>query len=152
MRSRREGAGDPDRPALQTREKALAARNWLDWLGPLKGFLMLDEQPDFARGLLLPPLRNMTAGEPLGPFLLSEPLLRTLHGGESTIDGAYVGKLMAQMGEVLDKGARILFKSLGGLLAMQEQIAERWALPPAPPEPTPVEPAPAAEGPAPSGE
>jgi Zn-dependent protease with chaperone function len=113
----------------------------------------LREQLDFARGLLLPPLRNMTAGDPLGPFLLSEPLLRSLHGSENTIDGAYVGKLMAQMGEVLDKGARILFKSLGGLLAMQEQIAERWALPPAKPEPTPDAPAePAPEAPAQSGE
>jgi uncharacterized protein (TIGR02996 family) len=44
--------GDPERPALQKREKQLAARHWLDWLGPLKGFLWHDVQPDFTRGLL----------------------------------------------------------------------------------------------------
>ena len=100
----------------------------------------LRNQIDKAHGLLLPPLKNMTAGEPLGPFLLSDPLVRSLHGSEGTIDGAWVNQLLTQMGEVIDKGARILFKSLGALLALQELIAERWASPPAASEPAAAEP------------
>jgi Zn-dependent protease with chaperone function len=90
----------------------------------------LREQLEAAHKLLLPPLKNMTAGDPVGPFLLSEPLIKNLHGGETSLDGTWINPFFAQMGEVIDKSARILFKSLGGLLALQERIAERWAAPP----------------------
>jgi Zn-dependent protease with chaperone function len=96
---------------------------------------LLQEQLGVAKGLKLPPLRNMTAGEPLGPFLLSEPLVPNLSAGTQTLDGAWIGRLLTQMGEVIDKTARILFKSLGGLLALQERLAERWATPATPPTP-----------------
>jgi hypothetical protein len=33
---------------------------------------------------------------------------------------------MGQLREVIDKTARALFKSLGGLLALQETIAGKW--------------------------
>jgi Zn-dependent protease with chaperone function len=87
----------------------------------------LRDQLEKADELRLPPLKNMTAGDPLGPFLLSEKLVKNLHPDTQTLDGAWIGQLMNQMGEVIDKSARILFKSLGGLLALQERIAERWA-------------------------
>src|SRR5437870_2754876 len=104
-------------------------------------------QLEAARSLLLPPLKNMTAGSPLGPFLLAEPLIRGLHRDVKTLDGAWIQQFMNQIGEVIDKLARILFKSLGGLLALQERIAERWeAARTAPPaEPPPAEQRPAAE-------
>ncbi len=79
-----------------------------------------------ANELLLPPLTNMTAGEPLGPFLLTDPLLDYLPTYTNSLDGAWVQQLLNQTGEVIDKAARVLFKSLGGLLALQEQLAERW--------------------------
>jgi hypothetical protein len=102
-----------------------------------------------AGGLALPPLTNMAAGSPLGPFLLSEPLVRGLHRDTTSLNSAWINPFMNQLGEVIDKLARVLFKSLGGLLALQERIAERWELartaPPAeaavpepPPEPTGV--------------
>ena len=87
----------------------------------------LREQLDVARGLYLPPLTNMTAGEPLGPFLLTEPLIPNLTAGTQTLDGNWINALMSQMGEALDKLARILFKSLGGILALQESLADRWS-------------------------
>lgn len=86
----------------------------------------LQKQLAIAQELLLPPLKNMNAGSALGPFLLSERLVPALHPETTSLDGAYIGRLMNQIGEVIDKSARILFKSLGGLLALQEQIAERW--------------------------
>jgi hypothetical protein len=111
-------------------------------LGALRGaHETLRAQLEAAHKLLLPPLKNMTAGEPVGPFLLSEPLIKNLHGGETSLDGTWINPFFAQMGEVIDKSARILFKSLGGLLALQERIAERWAAPP----PAATEDAPPAE-------
>lgn len=79
-----------------------------------------------ANELFLPPLTNMTAGAPLGPFLLSEPLMDNLPSYTNSLDGGWVQRLMNQTGEVIDKSARVLFKSAGGLLALQERIAERW--------------------------
>jgi hypothetical protein len=103
----------------------------------------LEAQLNIARGLLLPPLKNMTAGAPLGPFLLSELLVRSLHSDTQSLDGAWINRLMTQMGEVIDRTARILFKSLGGILTLQEGIAERWtaaqAKPAAPAETPPVD-------------
>lgn len=99
-----------------------------------------------ADGLLLPPLTNMTAGAPLRPFLLADPLLDNLPGYTSSLNGAWVQRLMGQTGEAIEKAARVLFKSTGGLLALQERTAERWAAArttaPAPqPEPAPDVPA-----------
>jgi Zn-dependent protease with chaperone function len=116
-------------------------------VGALRGaHETLRAQLEVARTLLLPPLKNMTAGEPVGPFLLAEPLIRNLHGGETSLDGKWINPFFAQMGEVIDKSARILFKSLGGLLALQERIAERWAAPP-PPAPTTTDEPPAGDPP-----
>jgi hypothetical protein len=75
----------------------------------------------------------MTPGDKLGPFLLSEKLIEKLPADSTSLDGTYVNQLMNQMGEVIDKSARILFKSLGGLLALQERIADRWLLAQTPP-------------------
>jgi hypothetical protein len=53
---------------------------------------------------------------------------------------------------VIDKTARILFKSLGGILAIQERLAERWlaarekAASPPPPDAPPAD-APGVESP-----
>lgn len=44
-----------------------------------------------------------------------------------TLDGGWIQEFLSQIGEVLEKMARALFKSLGGLLALQERIAEKWA-------------------------
>ena len=110
-------------------------------LGALRGAHdTLRAQLNGAYKPLLPPLKNMKAGEPLGPFLLAEPLIQNLHGGETSLDGRWITPFFAQMGEVIDKSARILFKSLGGLLSLQERIAERWAAPPAPAPATTDEP------------
>lgn len=77
--------------------------------------------------LRLPQLKNMKPDEPLGPFLLSQPPIRPLSDNENALDGNWINLFLGQMGEVLDKIQRILRKSLGGILALQERIAERWA-------------------------
>jgi Zn-dependent protease with chaperone function len=91
-----------------------------------------------AHFLALPPLKNMEAGSSLGAFLLSQPLLPGLDAHAQTLDGAWINLFLSQLGEVLDKSARILSKSLGGLLAKQEDLAARWQaayLPAAPADP-----------------
>jgi hypothetical protein len=77
--------------------------------------------------LTLPALKHMTAGAPLGEFLLEEPLVRPLKASTNSLNGQWVGKLMEQLNGVIVKTRRIHFKSLGGILSLQEKIAEQWA-------------------------
>jgi hypothetical protein len=79
-----------------------------------------------ASQLCLPALKNVTAGQPLNTLLRTEPLIGNLHHDIKTLDGEWIGTFMGQLQEVMQKLARTLFKSLGGLLALQERIAERW--------------------------
>ncbi len=109
------------------RERQVSQELFQNALAALRGaHEALEAQLRAAHDLLLPPLKNMTAGSALGPFLLSERLVRGLSADTNTLDGAWINQLMNQMGEVIDKTARILFKSLGGLLLLQERIAESW--------------------------
>ncbi len=43
------------------------------------------------------------------------------------IQGEWISRFMEQLGEVIEKAQRIHFKSLGGILALQEKLAEQWA-------------------------
>jgi hypothetical protein len=76
----------------------------------------------------------MKVGEPLGPFLMNRPLVPQLSGESNSLDGQWIGKFLADLGEVIDKMQRIHFKSLGGILALQEKITERWTALQAAPE------------------
>jgi Zn-dependent protease with chaperone function len=87
----------------------------------------LAESLGTADQLHLPALKNMTPGAALGPFLLNQPLIYQLHRDQASLDGDWIGRFLGQLGEVLDKTQRIHFKSLGGILALQETVAERWA-------------------------
>jgi hypothetical protein len=80
-----------------------------------------------ANRLRLPVLKNMKAGESLGHFLMSRQLVHELTGGESNLDGQWITMFMQQLEEVLDRCRRIHFKSLGGILALQERIAAQWS-------------------------
>jgi hypothetical protein len=86
----------------------------------------LKDKLDYAQELRLPAMKNMNAGDALGPFLLSKPLVHPLAAQEQTLDGQWIGQLLGQLAEVIDKTKRIHFKSLGGVLALQQRIAERW--------------------------
>lgn len=79
-----------------------------------------------AKNLIVPSLKNMTAGEPLRPFLLQKKLVHELVRGDQEITGAWINKFLQQLGEVQKKVNRIHFKSLGGLLALQENIAAKF--------------------------
>jgi hypothetical protein len=76
--------------------------------------------------LKLPPLTNMNAGAPLGPYLFNRAVVKDLPPAVSTLDGQWIGELMSQVGEATGKAARILFKSLGGILALQDNVAADW--------------------------
>jgi hypothetical protein len=109
------------------RERQVSQAQFQNALAALRGaHEALRSQLQAAHDLLLPPLKNMAAGSALGPFLLSDRLVRGLGADADTLEPAWINQLMNQTGEVIDKAARILFKSLGGLLALQERVAERW--------------------------
>src|SRR5262249_8070114 len=76
--------------------------------------------------LRLPRLKNMEAGQSLGRFLLDEELASSLNPSANTIEGPWIGAFFKQVALVLDRLRRIHFKSVGGILALQEQIARAW--------------------------
>src|SRR5262249_6520576 len=44
--------------------------------------------------LRLPPLKNVTPGEPLGPILLSRPLIPRLSGASNCLDGEWISRFL----------------------------------------------------------
>jgi Zn-dependent protease with chaperone function len=96
---------------------------------------VLNEQLGAADELAVPALTNMTPGSKLGPYLFEGTIIKNLPAGATQLDGKWINDLLTQIGEVTHKAARILFKSLGGILALQDAIAADWharrAAPPA---------------------
>jgi hypothetical protein len=77
-----------------------------------------------AKEINMPALKNFEEGENLAGFILEgkmvpEPPL-------SYVKGVWIDKLMTQLQGVRMKCFRLHFKSLGGILKMQEQIAAKW--------------------------
>jgi Zn-dependent protease with chaperone function len=86
----------------------------------------LNEQLGAADDLKVPALTNMTEGSALGPYLLAGKIVPNLPASATSLDGKWINDLLNQVGEVTDKAARILFKSLGAILILQDRIAEEW--------------------------
>ena len=77
-----------------------------------------------ARDINLPAMKNFEEGENLADFILTgkmvpEPPL-------SYVKGNWCQKLVDQLGSVRSKCFRLHFKSVGGILALQERIAAAW--------------------------
>jgi len=94
----------------------------------------LAEKLEAARSVPLPVLKNVTPGEPLSSFLMNRPLIGRFRENQNRLDGEWIGRFLEQLSEVLDRAQRIHFKSLGGILALQEEIVRRWADRPVVPE------------------
>lgn len=92
---------------------------------------VLNEQLGEADSLKLPALTNMSEGNPLGPYLFAGKIIPNLPAGATSLDGKWINDLMNQVGEVIEKSARILFKSLGAILTLQDRIAADWHARPA---------------------
>ncbi|HEY3789166.1 MAG TPA: hypothetical protein VGL71_09940 [Urbifossiella sp.] len=52
--------------------------------------------------------------------------MKNLPRGATTLEGTWIHRFMTQMDEVISRTERMIFKSLGGLLAFEESLAERW--------------------------
>lgn len=78
-----------------------------------------------ATKLRIPPLKNMPADLPLREFLLQQRVVGDISSDAPTIDPEWMNRFIAQLGEVQDKLKRLLFKSLGGILASQERIVQQ---------------------------
>lgn len=86
----------------------------------------LNEQLGAADDLRVPALTNMTEGSPLGPYLFGGQIIKNLPAGATSMDGKWINDLMTQVTEVIEKAARILFKSLGAVLILQDRVAAEW--------------------------
>ncbi len=85
--------------------------------------------------MYIPALKNMPAGEPLRPFLLKKRLVEGLSKYEQSLNMKWIDRLVNQLREVQKKVDRIHYKSLGGILALQERVGDlclqRWSAFPA---------------------
>jgi hypothetical protein len=76
--------------------------------------------------LRLPPLPHLQAGARLGPLLWDRPVVGRLGASGRSISAQKIQKLYTQLTAVIDRARHLHFKSLGGLLKVQEEIARRW--------------------------
>ena len=72
----------------------------------------------------MPAMKHFDEGENLAEYLLSDDLIRP--PGENSVSGKWLDKLFKQMNEMSGKSARLHFKSLGQILALQERIAAQF--------------------------
>jgi Zn-dependent protease with chaperone function len=69
----------------------------------------------------MPAMKNFEEGERLADFLLDQELIREPR--ENRIEGKWIDKLLKQLDQVRYKAQRLHFKSIGGILALQEKVA-----------------------------
>jgi hypothetical protein len=74
----------------------------------------------------IPALKNLENGPFLSEFLRLGDLIDELRYRRDTIESAWVDRLLGRLGETADKLQRLHFKSLGGILALQERIVGQW--------------------------
>jgi hypothetical protein len=77
-----------------------------------------------AREINLPAMKNFEEGENLASFILPEKMVP--EPPLSYVKGNWCQKLVDQLGSVRSKCFRLHFKSVGGILALQERIAAAW--------------------------
>jgi Zn-dependent protease with chaperone function len=84
---------------------------------------------DASKKLRVPALKNMETGQRLRDFLLPKSLIYDLSPDQNTISPEWIQQFLGQLAEVQSKLSRLLFKSLGGILATQEAIVNNRAKP-----------------------
>jgi Zn-dependent protease with chaperone function/predicted nucleic-acid-binding protein len=73
--------------------------------------------------LVLPAFNNTATIQAFGKYLLEEPLVEVYH---ESVDGGQINGLMNQAGTVLERSRRMYFKSLGGILNLQQQMVTQY--------------------------
>jgi Zn-dependent protease with chaperone function len=88
-----------------------------------------------AKDMTLPALKNLPVGQALRPFLLERDLVESLSRHERRLSIDWINALLYQFREMKAKVDRIHYKSLAGILALQERIGNechrRWSALPA---------------------
>jgi hypothetical protein len=86
-----------------------------------------------AEVMMLPQLKNVVAGQPLRPWLLDKKMVSGFSSFDMMIKGKQVGKLVQQFQQVHKRMIRIHFKSLGGILGLEERLGkeclQKWSVP-----------------------
>ena len=79
-----------------------------------------------AREINFPAMKNFEEGERLADFILEGKMVPEPPMSMSNLKDTWVNKLMNQLLGVKNRCFRLHFKSLGGILAMQEKVAAAW--------------------------
>ena len=94
--------------------------------GALDAHELLSRSLTVASSVSLPELKHVAAGKSLGQFLLRQRTVADFHLNEKELRPTRLfrtlDKFARELGEMRDRLRRVHFKSLGGLLALQESI------------------------------
>ncbi|MGL4422526.1 MAG: M48 family metallopeptidase [Gemmataceae bacterium] len=77
-----------------------------------------------AREMDMPAMKNFEEGDRFADFLLDENLVSELP--ETFVKGKWIDKLLRQLNQVKSKAQRLHFKSLGGILQLQQEIQDAF--------------------------
>jgi Zn-dependent protease with chaperone function len=121
------------RPKLQAALNALGDGGKLDYdtFHAIRSIL-IEAHDAMTRGiskadkLRLPALKNMKEGAKLGTFLVPGSVVKGLRPGAQRFTSKWLNKFLNQLGAMEDRIRRIHFKSLGGILALQEETIRTW--------------------------
>jgi hypothetical protein len=89
----------------------------------------LTDNLEDARRFDSPALANVPAGSPLYTLIVDREGIELRDLGGDQITGEWLGRLMARLDLVLVRIRRLHYKSLGGMLALQERLATDWVAP-----------------------
>jgi len=73
-----------------------------------------------------PAMRNVPAGTVLYDLIIDRGDRELPHLSSQSISGVWLNKLMTRLDGVLSRIRRVHFKSLGGILAVQDKLATEW--------------------------
>lgn len=96
------------------------------WLGCRAAHEGLGEAYETGRALAIPRLENMDSGGNLADFLFPNGLVDDYPLMVRQITGPLLQGMVEQYNEVLHRLVRLHFKSMGGILALQERISGEW--------------------------
>jgi Zn-dependent protease with chaperone function len=77
-----------------------------------------------AEGLKAPAMANIPAGTRCDDLIFDANLLR--EAPETYVRGEWIAKLLEQMGRMHRRADRLVFKSMGAILQMQDRLAADW--------------------------
>ena len=79
-----------------------------------------------ARGLQIPPLKNLPSGTMLSGYLVPNAVVPDSFSDSVLPNGEWVDALLRQLAEIHGRARQLHYAGLSAILALQEQVAGQW--------------------------